>query len=271
MNNPATSKDRYIPAPVKREVRYKCRFGCVICGHPIVHYDHIIPYAKVKEHTPDNIVLLCPNHHQEKTSGRISIDQVKRFSDEPILVKKSWSNPYHSLLDRSDDPVFLFGSNRFHLNKDGRPHIIVFSLGIPIITARYLDGMVCLDCNFYRKNGDREVVIKSNEIFYRNDFWDIDWVGQKLTIRSGLNKIHLKLKFDRNQLHLHHLNTFARGHLIRIRNQGGTLEFGANKDVSIINIEENDFHDDIALFGLWNDDGKIAQSVFPRTSLINKY
>jgi 5-methylcytosine-specific restriction endonuclease McrA len=39
-----------IPEGVKREVRQRCGFGCVICGLPIYEYDHLVPYAQVLSH-----------------------------------------------------------------------------------------------------------------------------------------------------------------------------------------------------------------------------
>jgi hypothetical protein len=44
---------------MKREIRQRCGFGCVLCGIRIYQYDHIIDYAQVQEHTADNITLLC--------------------------------------------------------------------------------------------------------------------------------------------------------------------------------------------------------------------
>ncbi|WNG79930.1 hypothetical protein C6A86_016810 [Mycobacterium sp. ITM-2016-00316] len=56
-----------IPDPMKREVRQRCGFGCVICGHPIYEYEHMDDYAVVKRHGVANITLLCDGHHRLKT------------------------------------------------------------------------------------------------------------------------------------------------------------------------------------------------------------
>jgi hypothetical protein len=49
--------ERYVPAEIKRAVRQRCGFGCVLCGVPIFQYDHMIPFAEVQEHTEENITL----------------------------------------------------------------------------------------------------------------------------------------------------------------------------------------------------------------------
>jgi predicted class III extradiol MEMO1 family dioxygenase len=35
-----------------------------------------VPYSEVEEHEPDNLVLLCPQHHAEKTKGFLTPEAV---------------------------------------------------------------------------------------------------------------------------------------------------------------------------------------------------
>lgn len=58
-----------IPEDVKRQVRQRCAFGCVICGLPVYHYDHMTAYHVVKEHDAANITLLCASHHDQRPVG----------------------------------------------------------------------------------------------------------------------------------------------------------------------------------------------------------
>jgi len=56
---------RYIPADIKRLVLVEAGHCCAIptCQFPATEFAHIEPFAKVREHTVDNIIALCPNHH----------------------------------------------------------------------------------------------------------------------------------------------------------------------------------------------------------------
>ena len=54
------SDERNIPAEIKRQVRQRCGFGCIICGLPIYEYEHMEEWAKVKRHRTEEITLLCP-------------------------------------------------------------------------------------------------------------------------------------------------------------------------------------------------------------------
>ncbi len=58
-----TSRD--IPVDIKRAVLLESGHACVIptCQFPVTEFAHIIPFAKVRQHTVNNIVALCPNHH----------------------------------------------------------------------------------------------------------------------------------------------------------------------------------------------------------------
>ncbi len=47
-----------------------------MCGKPLYEYDHIVPYEIAKQHAIENIVLLCNNHHAEKTKGLIKEAEV---------------------------------------------------------------------------------------------------------------------------------------------------------------------------------------------------
>ena len=58
-------------------MRQHCRFGCVICGCPIFQIDHMTPYERVHVHELANLTALCPNHHADKTSGRLAEPQVR--------------------------------------------------------------------------------------------------------------------------------------------------------------------------------------------------
>jgi len=63
---------RYIPADVRRKVRYNSKQGCVLCRALFCQYHHFRPeFVDADNHNPDDICLLCPTHHDEVTRGTI--------------------------------------------------------------------------------------------------------------------------------------------------------------------------------------------------------
>lgn len=99
-----------IPSDIKRQVRQRCGFGCVICGRPLYQYDHLVPWSEVEEHEPDNLVLLCDQHHREKTSGLLPIEQVIEANEAPANLATGVSSPY-DLHYGGHDCEALIGSN----------------------------------------------------------------------------------------------------------------------------------------------------------------
>ncbi len=62
-----------IPNELKRKLLIESGHRCAIptCKHPEVEFHHIIPWGKCKEHTYDNMIVLCPNCHSRADRGKI--------------------------------------------------------------------------------------------------------------------------------------------------------------------------------------------------------
>jgi DnaJ-class molecular chaperone len=72
-----------IPAAVRRDVESECHFECAICGlkdnGELAHVDAV---ADTANNSPDNLVLLCPNHHTKydlghKPASNLTIKEVQ--------------------------------------------------------------------------------------------------------------------------------------------------------------------------------------------------
>jgi hypothetical protein len=84
---------RYIPDAVKRQVRQRCGFGCILCGNAIVQYEHVGPtFADASKHEADGITLLGPTHHAEVTSGMRSKRSVIAASANPKCLQRGFSS-----------------------------------------------------------------------------------------------------------------------------------------------------------------------------------
>ena len=69
---------RYIPSDVRREVRQRSKFGCVICRRGFYQYEHIDPpFDDATEHNPSHICCLCGSCHDSVTRGHISKEAIK--------------------------------------------------------------------------------------------------------------------------------------------------------------------------------------------------
>lgn len=86
-----------IPSPTKAAVRRACGFGCIICGAPLIEYDHVTNWAECLEHEVDNLALLCPIHHAKKTRKFLSRQAVIDARSSPVNATRPFTadEPLH--------------------------------------------------------------------------------------------------------------------------------------------------------------------------------
>lgn len=186
-----------IPPEIKREVRQRCGFGCVICGLPIYEYEHMLEWAVVQRHVADEITLLCRQHHGEKTNGLLPKENVLAANLNPFNKRVGVTKNY--LLHYSGDSVKVnIGDNVF--SYDGMPDQFAFAPlvidGSPVIMFKRDQDNLFLSFAAYDESNKVVLEILDNEIVYDAGQWDAEWVGQSLTIREAHKKILVKLTFN---------------------------------------------------------------------------
>jgi len=193
---------RHISADVKREVRRRCGFGCVICGSFIVHYDHHSPeFTDAIVHDPDCITLLCPCHHAEKTNGVIPQGVLRNAIANPAALRGGRavkSRPYFSGI-----PSVIVGTNEFHdcpapIALDDRTVLLLREpeegSGITRISALFTDS-----------DGNDIFSIIDNEWQVPSTVYDFESIGNTIRIRSAKRNVIFQItvqppsfiKFDR--------------------------------------------------------------------------
>jgi HNH endonuclease len=185
-----------IPEPIKRQVRQRCGFGCVLCGIPLYEIDHLVPYSAVKEHDPDNLVLLCDRHHTEKTKGLLSADQVAAAKADPINRRVGQSDPY-PLHYSGPHAVAVIGRSTFTFPWLGEnPFTPLIVDDTPIILFRRQDDHLLLTVQLFNAENELLVQILDNELVLSVESWDVGFVGRTLTVRAGPGDIFVRMTFD---------------------------------------------------------------------------
>lgn len=184
-----------IPSSIKREVRQRCGFGCVICGCPIYDYDHLYGYNDEQGHIVDEITLLCPTHHREKTNGLITLDMVERANENPFNLRKGVSTPYGLRLTGTQ-AITIIGNNRFY-----HPLNLPFFWPLVIkdevlIGYHIVDGQLFLTLKIYDKNNSLLFWVLDNELQYKTGLWDVNFVGSTLSIRERPRKYIIQISFN---------------------------------------------------------------------------
>src|SRR5687768_2599641 len=83
---------RDIPDAVKREVRQRCGFGCVIDGSALYTYEHFDPpYKDARRHEPAGITLLCGSCQLKTSRGQLSKLTIAEANANPYPLHQGWS------------------------------------------------------------------------------------------------------------------------------------------------------------------------------------
>ena len=196
-NDVCTSRN--IPNPIKREVRQRCGFGCVICGMPLYEYEHMEEWATVKRHVADEIKLLCDKHHKEKTNGWLPKEEVKKANADPFNLRAGVSPPYTLHFSGTEMSVKI-GTNEFFSSIDETQTyskaIPVMVDGIPLIGFVFQDGHILLNIHIFDRANNPLLTIVNNQLIYNTYAWDIQLIGTTLTIREKERVILLELHFQ---------------------------------------------------------------------------
>ena len=181
------SNSRDIPAAVQRQVRQECHFGCVICGMPVFEYDHIENFAYGGTHEPANLALLCPNHHRDKTSGRLSRERVAEARKKPFNAGQGQTAAYG--IQASANLEVWFGSN--YASDPGRSperHVVLIN-GHPFLTIHREGDAFTYSTNVTDEHGQLLISIDHGVLTVATHIWDYRYEGRTVSIRSQAGEI----------------------------------------------------------------------------------
>lgn len=190
------SDDRKIPDAIKREVRQRCGFGCVICGLPIYEYEHMEGWANVLRHVAAEITLLCPNHHAQKTKGLIPVEKVRAANNKPYNLNVEESEKLDLHFEGEQIEVII-GNMKFLPNPQFKNSMIPIIIDRnPIVEVITIGDQIFLNVSLYDDENKLILKIQENQLSYKVDVWDIEFVGKTLTIRQASRNILIVIEFE---------------------------------------------------------------------------
>jgi hypothetical protein len=185
-----------LPLPLMREVRQRCGFGCVVCGKPIYEYDHLLGWANIQVHVADEITLLCIEHHGEKTRGFLTNKAVMAANEDPYNLRAGVTKPYDLRFEGKEFRVEL-GSTVVSGEDQGYGTIceVIRIDGYPVLAVILGDGHFLLTLTVFDDCNRIILQIVNNELVINLLAWDIEVVGTRLILRTGLGKILFDIRF----------------------------------------------------------------------------
>lgn len=227
------SKERpAIPEQIKREVRQRCHFGCVICGKPLYEYEHMKEWAIVKRHIADEITLLCDQHHKEKTNGLLPKQKVYEANKNPYNKKYKKSSPYQ-LHFSGKSAEFEIGSNVFVAEDYGNGMLLMPLIinDTPLLFFKLKDGNLFLNLFLKDKNDNTILKIIDNELIFAPISWDIEFKGKKIKINEKQREILIEIEFlppnkiriSRGKIFFKNIEILITNNSINIKNNNFTI------------------------------------------------
>lgn len=90
-----------IPASLQRAVLVEAGHRCAIptCRSTPTMFAHITPWAKVQEHTFDNLIALCPTCHARFDGGQIDRQSMLQYKANLGLLNSRYGDTERRVLD----------------------------------------------------------------------------------------------------------------------------------------------------------------------------
>jgi hypothetical protein len=181
-------------AEIKRAVRQRCGFGCVICGIPLYHYDHLLGYAVTQRHEADEITLLCARHHDEKTRGVLPPEKVSAANQDPWNPRHGVTSPYQLHFGTTEPAEMVIASDSFTSEGDLVPIVVDNE---PLLAFSRSSGELALHLTLRDRHNWPWLVVVDNELVLRQEVsWDVQFEGQALTLREAPGRVVLRIRFD---------------------------------------------------------------------------
>jgi hypothetical protein len=213
---------RYIPAAITKQVRRRCKFGCVVCGSAIVTYEHIDPvFSDARRHDPTKITLLCGHHQLESSKGLLSKKSIQEFDANPKGSERGYVDSMFDLGGKV--PSLVMGGNELNLNPNQ-----VFSINdLPILKIEYPERKSRkwrLSGIFYGQNNRIICHIESNELRLLADNSDIIQKSNRFCIINENEQRIFELEISPpDELRINFMTLVLNGHEISI--DGDTITF----------------------------------------------
>jgi hypothetical protein len=183
-----------IPEAVKLQLRQEADFGCCACGNPIIEYHHIVPWSKEQHNRPEDMMILCPNHHT--TCGKFPEEVQRNIKNKPF----NQNNPQlmGKLEHHNKDTRIIIGSNQFIncqsiISYEGKS---VFQLSISESSKIHISLIL------FSKKGEVICYIKDNEwITQTRGVFDIKYMAPyRLRIKNALRDIAVNIDLSQSPI-----------------------------------------------------------------------
>jgi len=172
---------------VKRRLRQEAGFGCCKCGVPVFQYHHIIPREVEDHNRPEDMMVLCPNHHWEVTSGAMLEEEQRRYKARPFNIARGFAD---GLLKVNQTYCAIVAGSCELINDAA----VVLVDGESLLGLSVVDERLNISVTLYDEEDRILLLIHQNEWLTGDPaVWDIEAAHQKLVIRMKPRDVRLSI------------------------------------------------------------------------------
>ena len=90
----STSDRPAISVEVQQKLMFECRYRCACCCEPVaLERAHIVPWSKTKDHSFENLVVLCANCHTRSHAEKWPDAHLYKFKQLPCALQRDQPPP----------------------------------------------------------------------------------------------------------------------------------------------------------------------------------
>ena len=175
------------PAAVARDLRREAGFGCCVCGTPIIQYHHIIEWSVDQHFRTEDMMVLCPLHHDKASKGAMPEAEQRRWKAKPWNVTKGRVKgllAVHQEYCAANFGTITWVGEGTCLRIDGQD-ILGFTLG---------EGNLEISLRLFNQAEELLLEIDRNEWISGDPLpWDIEADWQRITLRQKARDIAISI------------------------------------------------------------------------------
>jgi hypothetical protein len=223
-----------LPATVKQQLRKESGYGCCICGFPVIQYQHIIPWAVEAHFRPEDMMALCPAHHDEADKGPMAEEEQRKHKAHPYNIARGYVggqlriNQGYAGLSFGGGGV-LFVGNGSSIRVDGHT-LLKIEAGE--------QGRMLLSAHLETKEGEILAIIDNNDwVSGDPSVWDMTASYGRIKIWSASRKLGFELQAGKKEPAVLTAELWKNGQQIRINKAGVHIpdpDGGSNRFLGLV-------------------------------------
>ncbi len=181
------------PLPIQSQLKKEARYGCSICGCPLLEFVQFIPSDTPGAYLPENMIAICPAHTLKYVQNKLSATELSSFK----------TKPYNKL---NENKSFALASPELTVNiaktKFINTHRLLSVDDFDLITIRKeSNSYLLLDLNFFDSQNNLIAVISENSwTTDKKQVWNIDYEPGYLKIQNKTRQILFEAKIESGEL-----------------------------------------------------------------------